>query len=143
MGNRSDRRLANLANPLAFEAVVPIRTRRADSIMARSKSQSSSQRPYNRGRIYECNRLHLSRSSGLRPGLGPYTRVRIHPAPPSSPSLFGLVGELIEIRARWRFRLMGTGRTGAFQTCPSLQNCSKFARVRDLLQLVGKQRARP
>jgi hypothetical protein len=43
MGNRSDRRLANLANPLAFEAVVPIRTRRADSIMARSKSQSSSQ----------------------------------------------------------------------------------------------------
>src|SRR5216684_1873640 len=46
MGNRSDRRLANLTNPLALEAVVPIRTRRADSIMARSKSQSSSQRPY-------------------------------------------------------------------------------------------------
>ena len=46
MGNRSDRRLANLANPLALEAVVPIRTRRADSIMARSKSQSSSQRPH-------------------------------------------------------------------------------------------------
>src|ERR1700732_1079690 len=45
-GNRSDRRFANLANPLALEAVVPIRTRRADSIMARSKSQSSSQRPY-------------------------------------------------------------------------------------------------
>src|ERR1700687_6384378 len=39
MGNRSDRRFANLANPLALEAVVPIRTRRADSIMARSKSQ--------------------------------------------------------------------------------------------------------
>ena len=37
MGNRSDRRLKNLANPLALEAVVPIRTRRADSIMARSK----------------------------------------------------------------------------------------------------------
>jgi len=46
MGNRSDRRFANLANSLALEAVVPIRTRRADSIMARSKSQSSSQRPY-------------------------------------------------------------------------------------------------
>src|ERR1700674_4639812 len=28
MGNRSDRRFANLANPLALEAVVPIRTRR-------------------------------------------------------------------------------------------------------------------
>jgi hypothetical protein len=36
MGNRSDRRLANLANPLALEAVIP-----------------------NRGRIYECNRSYL------------------------------------------------------------------------------------
>jgi hypothetical protein len=37
MGNRSDRRLPNLNNFGAFEAVLPIRTRRADSIMARSK----------------------------------------------------------------------------------------------------------
>src|SRR5712671_4611898 len=71
MGNRSDGRFANLANPLALEAVVPIRTRRADSIMARSQSQSSSQRPYIRMQPF-----HLDRSSGLRPGLGPYTKVR-------------------------------------------------------------------
>src|SRR5262249_45586557 len=30
MANRSDRRLANLSNPLVLEAVEPIRTRRAD-----------------------------------------------------------------------------------------------------------------
>src|SRR5882762_9295226 len=92
MGNRSDRRFANLANPLALEAVVPIRTRRADSIMARANYRAP-----HRGRIYECNRLHLNRSSGLRPGLGPYTRVRIRLLPPTSPRFLRISGEMPEI----------------------------------------------
>src|SRR5712671_514556 len=94
MGNRSDRRFANLANPLALEAVVPIRTRRADSIMARANYRAP-----HRGRIYECNRLHLNRSSGLRPGLGPYTRVRIHFPPPTSLRFEAFSGDLRKLRA--------------------------------------------
>jgi hypothetical protein len=56
MGNRSDRRFANLSNSRALEAVEPIRTRRADFHQG---PEHSNKAPY-RGRIYDCNRLRLT-----------------------------------------------------------------------------------
>jgi len=77
MGNRSDRRPPNLANSGALEAVGPIRKRRADSIMARSTRKLLTEAEYT-----SATGVTLA-TNGLRPGLGPYTAVRIHFAPPN------------------------------------------------------------
>ena len=66
MGNRSDRRFANLSNSRALEAVEPIRTRRADFHQG---PEHSNKAPY-RGRIYDCNRLRLTPTNGLALGAG-------------------------------------------------------------------------
>ena len=49
--------------------------------MARSATRAPS-----RGRIHDRNRISAIRAATLRTGLGPYMRVRIHSAPPRSPS---------------------------------------------------------
>ena len=61
MGNRSDRRFANLSNPRALEAVAPIRTRRADFHQGPEHSNKAPRR----GRIYDCNRLRLNTEERL------------------------------------------------------------------------------
>src|SRR5258708_38344325 len=61
MGNRSDRRFANLSNSRALEAVEPIRARRADFHQGPGHSNKA---PY-RGRIYDSNRLRLTPTKGL------------------------------------------------------------------------------
>ena|SRR5260221_7018742 len=66
MGNRSDRRFANLSNSRALEAVEPIRTRRADFHQG---PEHSNKAPY-RGRIYDCNRLRFTPTNGLALGAG-------------------------------------------------------------------------
>lgn len=77
MANRSDRRLANLSNWQALEAVAPIRTRRADF----------HQGPEHRTELLEeagytiATDSALTPTNNLRTGLGPYTAVRIHLAP--------------------------------------------------------------
>ena len=72
MGNRSDRRFANLSNSRALEAVDPIRTRRADFHQG---PEHSNKAPY-RGRIYDCNRLRLTPTNGLALGPGSIYGVR-------------------------------------------------------------------
>ena len=64
MANRSDRRLINLSNWQALEAVAPIRTRRADFHQGPEHSNKAPRR----GRIYDCNRLRLTLKNGLARG---------------------------------------------------------------------------
>src|ERR1700693_4171998 len=66
MGNRSDRRFANLSNSRALEAVEPIRTRRADF----HQGPEHSNKAPDRGRIYDCNRLRFTPTNGLALGAG-------------------------------------------------------------------------